>query len=123
MDADTLANWLDAYGHAWETKDPEAVTKLFTEDAAYHEKPFDEPSRGREGIAEYWSEIPETQDEIQFSYDILAVSENRCIAHWHSEFVRIRNGKRVELDGVFLLEYDDEGLCTRLREWWHSRDG
>lgn len=123
MDAGALAEWFDAYGQAWETKDSEAVTKLFTEDATYHEKPFDEPLRGGEGISVYWSDIPETQDEIRFSYDILALSENRGIAHWQAELVKIRSGKRIKLGGAFLLEFDAAGLCSKLREWWHSREG
>jgi hypothetical protein len=26
------------------------------------------------------------------------------------------------LDGIFLLEFNDEGLCRDLREWWHRAE-
>jgi len=39
---------------------------------------------------------------------------------WWSAYTRIRDGQRVRLDGVFLLEFDGDGRCTRLREWWHA---
>jgi len=37
MDNEVVAfkSWLDAYGHAWENRDPEAATALFTEDGTY----------------------------------------------------------------------------------------
>jgi hypothetical protein len=25
----------------------------------------------------------------------------------------------VRLDGVFVLEFSEDGLCRSLREWWH----
>ena len=58
MDSGVLGRWLDAYGRAWETKDPEAAADLFAEDATYHETPFDEPMRGRAEISGYWSDVP-----------------------------------------------------------------
>ena len=42
-----FGHWLDAYGGAWETKEPAAAADLFTEDATYHETRFDEPMRRR----------------------------------------------------------------------------
>jgi hypothetical protein len=31
-------------------------------------------------------------------------------------------GKRLLLDGVFLVEFDEAGLCSRFREWWHREE-
>ena len=53
MNLETLKSWLDAYGRAWENRDPEAAASLFTENATYHESPHDEPMRGRSKIVEY----------------------------------------------------------------------
>jgi nuclear transport factor 2 (NTF2) superfamily protein len=55
MNPGALKSWLDAYGRAWENRDPEAAASLFTEDATYHESPLDELMRGRSKIVEYWS--------------------------------------------------------------------
>jgi len=53
MDQTKFTDWLDAYKRAWETRDPEAAANLFTANANYHETPFEDPVRGREGIRDY----------------------------------------------------------------------
>jgi SnoaL-like domain len=60
-DLDAFRSWLDAYGRAWEKRDPEAATALFTEDSTYQVTPFLEPMRGRKAIFEYWSEVARTE--------------------------------------------------------------
>jgi uncharacterized protein (TIGR02246 family) len=119
MDQATFVNWLDAYKRAWETRDPEAAADLFTADATYLETPFEEPTRGREGIRNYWSDVTRYQEGIEFSYEALATTENGGIAHWRSGFTRLTSNSAVELDGIFLVKLDGNGLCTEFREWWH----
>jgi len=41
------------------------------------------------------------------------------IARWQSKFTNLQSGKRVALDCVFLVEFDDDGKCSVFREWWH----
>jgi len=120
MDRTTFENWLDAYKRAWEDRDPEAASDLFTADANYFETPFEAPVRGREGIRDYWSDATRYQEGIEFSYEVLATTENFGIAHWHTEFTRLTSNFTVELDGVFLVELDADGKCTEFREWWHK---
>jgi hypothetical protein len=117
-----LDRWLGAYKRAWEDRDPVAAADLFTADAAYHETPFDEPSRGRDGIFEYWSDVPRTQRGISFSYEILATTENGGVAHWRASFLRLPADDPVELDGIFLVKLDADGRCTEFREWWHKQE-
>ena len=120
MERTKFENWLDAYKHAWEDRDPDAAADLFTVDANYHETPFEAPARGREGIRDYWSDATRYQEGIEFSYEVLATTENMGIAHWHTEFTRLTSNSTVELDGIFLVELDANGKCTEFREWWHK---
>jgi uncharacterized protein (TIGR02246 family) len=122
MDREAFEGWLDAYGRAWETRDPEAAADLFTDEAIYHETSFDEPARGREGILEYWTGTTRSQRDIRFSSEVLAVKEDKGrMAHWKAAFTRLPSNASTELDGIFLVELDGDGLCTRFREWWHSK--
>jgi len=41
-----LDRWLDAYGRAWETHDPDATLACFAEDAVYQWGPFGATVRG-----------------------------------------------------------------------------
>src|SRR5713101_70603 len=90
--------WLDAYGQAWENRDPEGATALFTEDGTYQVTPFLEPMRGRKAIFEYWSEVARTEEDIRFGYKILAVTPEIGIARWWASFIRVPPGLQTKLD-------------------------
>jgi uncharacterized protein (TIGR02246 family) len=81
MDRTTFGGWLDDYKRAWEDRDPEAAADLFTADSNYFETPFEAPVRGREGIRDYWSDATRYQEGIEFSYEVLATTDNAGIAH------------------------------------------
>jgi uncharacterized protein (TIGR02246 family) len=120
MNPSEVQRWLGAYGRAWETKDPEAAVRLFTEDATYQETPFDEPMRGREAIRTYWSQVEPSQDDISFGSEVLHVGSDRALVHWWASYTNVKTGEPTKLNGIFLLEFDDSGLCRSLREWWHA---
>ncbi len=118
MNTEALHKWLTAYGHAWETRDPEAAAALFTEDIVYYEKPFTEPARGREGVGQYWAEEVEDHSAVAFSFDILTTSASSSIVHWLTNLTLLSSGKQVMIDGIFVLQFAENGLCRELREWW-----
>ena len=117
-----LQNWLNAYGRAWETRDPDAAAALFSEDAVYWQTPFGPPAQGQEGVRTYWAGATSTQTDITFGHEILAVTENRGIARWSAQFMRATTGATVRLDGIFLLDFAGEWVCRSLREWWHQSE-
>lgn len=114
----SVAEWLAAYGQAWETQDADAAAALFTENATYRENPHEEPFKGRTGIHAYWSRVTADQRDVSFTSDVITTFDRSAVAHWSAEFVSVSSGARIKLDGVFLLEFDESGLCDALREWW-----
>lgn len=122
MTPSDLSAWLAAYGMAWEARDPAAAGRLFALDATYQETPFGPPARGREGIERYWAEATKGQTGITFSNEILSLAGNQGIARWWAEYTRLHSRVRVRLDGIFLLEFDEQGCCRRLLEWWHRTE-
>ncbi|HEX6998564.1 MAG TPA: nuclear transport factor 2 family protein [Gammaproteobacteria bacterium] len=118
---DDVDAWLRAYEQAWEGKDPDAAAKLFAANARYHETPYAEPFEGPAGVRDYWARVTADQRDIRFDYAIVAVTGNTGIATWSAKFNTISSGAAVELNGVFLLDFDADKRCTRLREWWHVR--
>ena len=121
IDNDTLTRWLEAYGRAWETRDADLVATLFTGDASYQETPYAEPFRGRDGVHAYWSRVTADQRDIAFSFEIIATAGMTGIAQWSSKFRSVSGDSRVELNGVFVLEFASAGEVRSLREWWHVR--
>ena len=116
-----LTAWLARYEEAWEKRDPARAAALFTENAAYHEMPFDAPKAGRNGIRDYWATVTADQRDVDFTSSIVAVTGRTGIARWNAKLKSASSGVRVELDGIFVLTFDDGGLCSELREWWHVR--
>jgi ketosteroid isomerase-like protein len=119
--ANDVADWLAAYGRAWETRDADAASALFARDAEYFETPYSEPFVGPEGVRNYWAKVTADQRDIEFESQIVGTADRTSAATWRATFTLASSGAFVELDGVFLLEFDDEGRCTKLREWWHAR--
>ena len=120
MEASTFKSWLDAYGHAWKSRNAQSAAELYTEDGTYQVTPFLEPIRGRAAIIEYWSHVAETERDIQFGYEVLAVTEEAGVARWWASFLILPQGLQTKLDGIFLVTLDDDGRCRSLREWWHK---
>ncbi len=116
-----VESWLKGYAEAWETLDADKVAVLFTEDATYQEDPYKDPFQGREGIHEYWTTVTADQQDVNFTFEVLSVTGNTGIAHWHSEFIQSFTGSTIILDGIFLLEFSQESLCQSLKEWWHFK--
>jgi uncharacterized protein (TIGR02246 family) len=120
MTPNAFASWLDAYGRAWTSRDPHAAADLFAEDGTYQVTPFVEPMRGKQAILDYWTHVTQTEEDIQFGYEILSATPDRGMARWWASFVIVPPGLQTKLDGIFLISFDENGRCHSLREWWHK---
>lgn len=116
-----LEAWLARYGDAWESRDADKAAALFTPEATYHEMPFDAPIEGAAKIREYWARVTADQRDVDFSARPIMVDGDAGVAEWSARFRTASTGATIELNGVFVLEFDDAGRCTSLREWWHVR--
>jgi hypothetical protein len=114
--------WLTLYGKASEENDPQASASLFALDAYYYKSPFTEPMIGREAIYEYWNKGSQTLKDKISCHEILAMRDNLGIARWQSRFTVIDSGERLALDCLFVVEFNEVGLCQTFREWWHIRE-
>jgi len=118
LTAAKVDTWLQGYKTAWETRDAGKAAALFSEDATYRDEAFAEPYQGRAGIRKYWTDVTSDQKDVNFTYEVLAVTGNTGIAHWHSELTQPSSGSKVILDGMFVLDFAPDGLCKSLQEWW-----
>lgn len=116
-----LAEWVEAYRLAWESKDDASVASLFTPEGTYRSNIFEEPHRGREGVAEYWRSVTSTQSEAKVRMGRPFVDGSRvAVEFWTNMAV---DGEEITLPGCLLLEFTDSWLCTSLREYWHYQPG
>jgi hypothetical protein len=117
-----FGEWMDMYGKACEDSDPRVAAELFAQNAEYYETPFDDPMVDQDAIYRHWSEASQALKDVRFSYEILAVKGNLGIALWQGKSVSVKSGNHVALDGVFLVEFDEQQRCTVFREWWHRQE-
>jgi ketosteroid isomerase-like protein len=122
MTLDELDRWLGVYGRAWERKDVDAFAGCFTADAVYAWGPWAEPLRGHDAIRAATERAIDTQEDIQFGHEPLAIThDGRGIARWWVS-TRIPGEDRIEEnEGIFLVTLDADGKCTEFREWFNSR--
>jgi len=114
--------WLDGYVQAWKTYDKEAIGALFSEDALYYYGPFHEPVRGRAAIVASWLEQPDQVGTYDAHYEPVLIEGNRAVTNGRSRYFE-QDGKtfKAEWDNVFILRFDEQGLCKEYREWYMER--
>lgn len=117
----TTAEWVESYRQAWESRDAGAAAALFTPDATYRSNIFEAPHRGQDGVREYWSDVTASQSDVSVRMGKPFVDGRRvAVEFWTNMKV---DGEDVTLPGCLLLDFDDAGLCWRLREYWHFASG
>ena len=112
--------WINAYGAAWEAQDGGRFVQLFEADALYYWTPFEAPKKGRDQIADAFNGAVGRQRDIDFGARVLYVQANLGAAHWTCSLTRATTGKRVHIDGIFVVQFGDHGKALSFREWWHS---
>jgi hypothetical protein len=117
-----LKKWIQKLGQAWEERDPEAIPQLFAENFKYYETPFEKPYTKKTDLIRLWQDVPKSQKDIKFEFEIISINKNMGIAHWKASFIRIKNHTKACLDGIFLIKLDNQGLCTEFRQWWVTKE-
>jgi ketosteroid isomerase-like protein len=110
--------WFDALGKAWTNQDPKAAADICTNDVVYYETPFGDPLRSKTEVEQVWKDVPRSQKDIDFNYEVLTINGDLGIAHWRASFTRIPSGIKVTLDGIFTVKLNKNGLCKEFRQWW-----
>jgi ketosteroid isomerase-like protein len=120
--------WIEAYGEAWTTQDPDKIVQLYTRDASYRERRFHPGIRNTEHIWEYWDLIVrELQRDVGFEVVSVAVSGDTAFFNWRSHFTwRPINGV-MELDAMSRVQFSSESanglrLASNFEEWIDHRE-
>ena len=118
MNPNSFKKWLDALGQAWINRDPKSAAAICAKNLFYFETPFDKPLTSRKEVEEIWQEVPNSQKDIEFYYEIVSVNQKIGIAKWRASFTRLPSGIRDILDGVYFVKLDNNGLCKEFHQWW-----
>ena len=112
-----VAIWMERLKAGWVNKQKNEVLKLFTNTERYYERPFN-PGTTIEEIKGYWNDIDQLEN-ITFDYEIVAIEGATACIHWNNEY--IYEDKDHQLDGMFLIKFNDEKECIEFRQWWMEK--
>ena len=136
----SIENFMQGYKRAWETSDGDLLASLFTADGTYHNTPFATQS-GHDQIKAYW-ERTKLQQDIRLEFEILHAHAAGGVAHWRTTY-QVTSEKmfnmwaasagtnmiarqpgdplpRLVLDGMAVVDLNQQGLCRRFQIWWHA---
>ena len=117
-----VKEWSDIYRRAWETADSELAASLFSVTGTYRNDIYqDQPNFGRKGVIDYWSGVTSVQSDVTVRMGEPFVDGDRAVVEFWTT-MRI-NADPVTLGGALLLDFDEDGLCTALREYFNFTDG
>ena len=120
MDNTSVARWLTDYVAAWRSYDPEAIGRLFSEDAVYRWHPYDEGTEvahGRDAIVASWIGDPDEPGSWEAEYHPWAVDADRAVAVGVTTYFK-PDGTSVDrvYQNVFLLRFDADDRCNEFTE-------
>lgn len=110
---------IEVYGKAWETKDPELIATIFTEEATYND-PKEPENIGLEAIKEYWKyKVIGEQDDIKFDLRHVWVDGDTVIAEWHATFKDIKRNLFIDMVEVAIFTVKGDRFSS-LREYYKT---
>ncbi|GAB2464546.1 ketosteroid isomerase-like protein [Conyzicola lurida] len=106
---ESITEWVNAYLLAWTTNDRKDIAALFTEDAEYHESPYDTEWVGRDEIVDGWrSRWDWQQGGWTFEWSIASVEASTVVITGIGHYTELG-----DFDNVWTVTFDETGRCSR----------
>jgi ketosteroid isomerase-like protein len=124
MNGSDVQAWLDRYIEAWRSNDAGAIAALFTEDAVYRYRPWDDPDQtvtGREAIVDSWLEDPDAPGSWDARYEPFAVDGDRAVAVGRSHYLADGDQPERTYYNCYLLRFAPDGRCSEFTEYFMLR--
>ena len=110
---------IEVYGKAWETRDPDLIVTIFTDEATYND-PKEPENIGREAIRQYWvTKVIGEQDNIKFDLRNLWIEGDTVIAEWHATFTDTKRNLNIEMEEVAIFSVQGDKFSS-LREYYKT---
>ncbi len=120
--------WVAGYEAAWRAPGTDSLAALFTSAATYLHSPYADPAVGLAAIGAMWEEDRDGPGEVfSLRTEIVAVEAGTAVVR---AVVHYGDPVRQEYTDLWVLEFDNEGRCSRFEEWpywpgrgWSAREG
>lgn len=113
--------WTKDFMDSWKDLDWKRTLELLAKDVAYYENPIDKPCSNFEEVTNLWNVVADNQKDIEYQFEIVAFNEETCIVNWQMTRVMTKTNQKQEIDGVFQISLDENGLCKFFKQWRFTR--
>ncbi len=121
MTRDDVQAWLDRYVEAWRANARGPIEALFTDDAVYSYRPWDDADhtmRGREALVTSWLEEPDEPVSWDAHYEPYAVEDDRAVAVGWSRYAATGEQPERTFHNAYLLRFAPDGRCASFHEFY-----
>lgn len=121
MTHDDVQKWLDGYIAAWASNNQADIGDLFTDDAVYSYRPWENDKvtvRGRDSIVESWLRHPDEPTSWEAFYQPYVVEGSRAVAVGWSRYFATGEDPEKTYHNAYLLEFGEDGRCSSFHEFW-----
>jgi steroid delta-isomerase-like uncharacterized protein len=119
---DYARDFAERWQVAWNSRWPEEVTALCTDDVVWDDPLTERPEHGKAAVAEYLESVWRTFPDLTFTWPegpFCSYGATKLACHWHVTGTMLGpidpgfapTGRRAEADGVDLLELRDGLVC------------
>lgn len=106
---ESITAWVDSYLLAWKSNSSEDIAALFTENAEYHEAPFDTAWIGRDAIVEGWQSRWDWQKGgWDFEWSIASINGSSVVVTGAGHYTELG-----DFDNVWTVTFDASGRSSR----------
>jgi hypothetical protein len=106
---------------AWRALDVDGIPSLFTEDAIYSSHPLRNADRGRVGVRAYAARAYGEESDVDVRFAVIAAAGTTAVTEYWASLVE--DGTPSTLAGLDVLVFEEDGLCSLLREYWFLEPG
>lgn len=111
-----MNNIVDLICEAWRSKRPEILEGIVAESFEWYDSPFEAAVTDVQGLIARWDQDIDSQSNISVTADTIAQDDVSIVAHWRAEFDR--NNMHEILDGVFVINVNENNKIKLFRMWW-----
>ena len=97
--------------------DVERWVRTFASDGVSHDPVGTPPLVGHEALRGFLTQILSLVEKINLTENHVYVNGNSAAVQWIG-FVDTHEGKRIDFDGIDVLDCDEEGKITLVRAFW-----
>ena len=114
-------NWTKEFMESWKALEWRRTIETLNKNVEYYENPIDEPCSSFDEVIKLWSVVADNQKNIEYKYEIISYNGKTCIINWKMTRTLTKNNTKQEIDGIFQISLDKEGLCTFFKQWRFTR--